>query len=97
MASRRGKIVFIVTFCVDGRIDQVRAYSDVMKAQAALRRYVGYSELLRAVKRANLGLNASQAMMRAYAAINETRFAGTSVWELMVDERGPTRRPPRSG
>jgi len=48
--QKRKQPVFVVPFFLDGRIDQMRVYSDVMKAQGALRRYVGYNALLRQVK-----------------------------------------------
>ena len=88
-------MLFVVPFFLDGDIDQIRIYSDVAKAQAALRRYVGYSRLLKVVRSANPTATRQRAMLDAYGAISGTPFAGTAVYEVEVDERRPVRPPPK--
>jgi len=70
----------------------MRVNSDVTKAQAALRRYVGYRELLRDVKKTNHQIGRSRAMLDAYGAIDRTPFAGTAVFEIDIDDAKPVRR-----
>jgi hypothetical protein len=92
VARRYENPVFVVPFFLDGRIDQIRVYSDVLRAQAALRRYVGYRELLAQIKERRKGRNKAQAVLAAYGAIERTRYAGTAVYEVDVDSRHPVRR-----
>jgi hypothetical protein len=94
--SESERVVFVVTFFLDGAIDKIRVYSDVLKAQRALRRYVGYRELLAEVKRANPKASAKRALMDAYGAIERTRYAGTEVYEVEIDSRYPVRRRRKS-
>jgi hypothetical protein len=86
-------LLFVVPFFHDGDITQMRIYSNVMTAQRALRRYVGHSELLKAVRKHSPGISARQAMLDTYGAIARTRFAGTGVWEIRVDDRLPVTQP----
>jgi hypothetical protein len=99
VARIREQVVFVVPFFLNGYIDKMRVYSDVMKAQAALRRWVNYRELIGEVKRAHPGIDRKRAMMRAYGAIDRTPFAGTCVYEVAVDSRERVRKSeaPRLG
>jgi hypothetical protein len=92
-----GKIVFVVPYFLNGDIRQLRVYTDVAKAQAALKRYVEYPKLLQEAKRANPKATRTRAHLDAYGAIERGPYAGTSVYEIEVDERKPVRRPPRGG
>jgi hypothetical protein len=89
--KKRSRSVFVVPFFLDGKIDRLRVYSDVRKAQTALRRYVGYSDLLKRVKADNPGMNARRSMLDAYGAISKTPFAGTEVYEIEVDAPSRSR------
>jgi hypothetical protein len=66
-----------------------------MNAQAALRRYVGYRELLAEAKQHEPGANQRQARLDAYGAIHRTPYAGTCVYEIVVDDSTPVRRRAR--
>ena len=83
--KRRAGVCFVVPFFLDGHIDQVRVYSDVMKAQAALRRYVRYSELLAEAREKRPNVGRREARLDAYGAIERTAFAGTEVYEVEID------------
>jgi hypothetical protein len=83
--------VFVVPFFYQGAIHQMRVYSDPLKAQAALRRYVRYRELLNEVRIRNPGIDRKRAMLDAYGAIRRTPYAGTAVYEIEVDARTPVR------
>jgi hypothetical protein len=86
------KVVFVVPFFFRGDITQMRVYSDVERAQRALRRYVGYSKLLAEVRRAHPNATRTRAMVAAFGAIHGTPYAGTMVYEIMVDDKHRVRQ-----
>jgi hypothetical protein len=90
--QKRKQPVFVVPFFLDGNIDQMHVYSDVTKAQGALRRYVGYSALLRQVKDKTPGISRTRALLDAYGAIDRTPYAGTCVYEIVPDDNAPVRK-----
>jgi hypothetical protein len=90
-----GSTVFVVPYFLNGEIAKIRVYSNVLVAQRALRRYVGYTALLREVRRKDAYLSGSRAMLYAYAAIERTPFAGTAVYEVPIDSRAPLVQSPR--
>jgi hypothetical protein len=97
VARIRKHMVFVVPFFLNGYIDRMRVYSDVMKAQAALRRWVNYRELVARVKRANPNIERKHVRLRAYGEIDRTPFAGTEVFEVDIDSPRPVRKsePPK--
>jgi hypothetical protein len=92
MKKAEQRLLFVVPFFCDGEIAQVRVYSDPLVAQRALRRWVGYSSLLRDVRAKEPHASRTRAMLDAYGAIERTRWAGTAVYEVPVDCRSPVRR-----
>jgi hypothetical protein len=93
VSKRLKRSVFVVPFFCNGIIERLRVYSDVMKAQAALRRYVGYKDLLERVRRENPTISVRQAQLDAYGAIEHTPYAGSFVYEVEIDSAKPVRRP----
>jgi hypothetical protein len=89
---RSKQTVFVVPFFYNGGIQRLRVYSDVMKAQAALRRYVGFKNLLERVRQQNPKITAKRAVLDAYGAIERTPYAGSFVYEVEVDDPKPIRR-----
>ncbi len=87
MSKEITRTVFVVPFFCDGEIVKMRVYSNPLAAQRALKRYVSYSQLLRRVKLENPKISARRATLHAYAAIGNTRLAGTVVYEIAVDDR----------
>jgi hypothetical protein len=91
------RTVFVVPFFLDGSVHEMRVYSDVMRAQRALKRYVGYSRLLQSMRAENRGISANRAVVLAYGAIEHTRYAGTAVYEIEIDDTEPVRKQRKSG
>lgn len=91
MVQPQGRTVYVAVFCLHGRVEELRVYSDIIRAQRALRRYVRYSDLLASVKLKNPQATRARATLDAYGAIARTKFAGSSVWEADVDSRIPVK------
>ncbi len=93
VARECGNTVFVVPFFLEGAVHEMRVYSDVLRAQSALKRYVGYTSLLSSVRAANHGISRKRAVLLAYGAIERTRYAGTAVYEIEIDDKEPVRKP----
>jgi hypothetical protein len=83
--------IFIVPFFLDGTIRRLNAYSRVVAAQRALRAWVGYDDLVTVTRRKNPTLSEDRVMLSTYGAINQTRYRGTAVYEVVVDDPTPNR------
>ena len=94
MSGSKSPMQFVLPFFLDGEIVGMAVYSSLDRAQRALRRYVGFSELRAAEERKNPHLNQRELFRNAQNAIDHTRYAGSIVYEVRLDAGAPasTRR-----
>lgn len=90
MTVRKRVNLFVLAFFLDGAIDGMSVYSDLLRANRALRRYVKWPELRASVRRKNPTLRGSDLYRAIYGAMDQSRFAGTSLFEVPLD---PARAP----